>query len=99
MRYGQGAALALPIFGEFMKKVYADKSLGYSMEEEFDMTNAVDPCNPERRIDGTKVHDENDDNHQGVVSPQQPSVSQPSRKESQQNHDHSGPEIVDGIFD
>jgi penicillin-binding protein 1A len=30
MRYGQGAAAALPVFGLFMKKVFSDKSLNYS---------------------------------------------------------------------
>ena len=44
MAQGQGASMALPIYGEYIKKVYADPTLGYSQEEEFDMTNAVDPC-------------------------------------------------------
>ncbi|MGL4292692.1 MAG: penicillin-binding transpeptidase domain-containing protein, partial [Bacteroidales bacterium] len=44
MAQGQGASMALPIYGEFMKKVYADKSLPYSQQEEFDMTNETDPC-------------------------------------------------------
>ena len=44
MAYGQGASMALPIYGEFMKRVFADKSLGYSQEEQFDMTGAIDPC-------------------------------------------------------
>jgi penicillin-binding protein 1A len=30
--YGQGARLALPLYGIFMKKVYADKSIGISTE-------------------------------------------------------------------
>ena len=34
---GEGAALALPIFGEFMKKVYADKKLGISKTDAFPM--------------------------------------------------------------
>ena len=33
MEYGQGAAAALPVYGLFMKKVYADKSLHYSKED------------------------------------------------------------------
>ncbi|MEG1616195.1 MAG: transglycosylase domain-containing protein [Bacteroidales bacterium] len=44
MQQGQGASMALPIYGEFMKKVYADPSLPYSQTEEFDMANEVDPC-------------------------------------------------------
>ena len=35
MTFGQGAASALPIWGYYMKKVYADKVLGYSQKEEF----------------------------------------------------------------
>ena len=35
MAQGQGAAAALPIFGLFMTKVYADKTLGYSEAETF----------------------------------------------------------------
>ena len=44
MRDGQGAAMALPIYGIFMKKVYADKSLGYSEDEVFDIPEGFDPC-------------------------------------------------------
>lgn len=35
MNNGQGAAMALPIWGIYMKKVYADKSLRYSESEAF----------------------------------------------------------------
>ena len=34
---GQGAATALPVWAEYMKKVYADTALGYSQEERFDI--------------------------------------------------------------
>lgn len=44
MQQGQGASMALPIFGEYIKKVYADPSLPYKQTEDFDMTNEVDPC-------------------------------------------------------
>ncbi len=44
MTDGQGAAMALPIWGLYMKKVYADKSLGYSQEDEFDIPEGFDPC-------------------------------------------------------
>jgi penicillin-binding protein 1A len=39
MFYGQGAAMALPIWGIFMKKVFADKSLGYSESDVFPYLN------------------------------------------------------------
>ncbi len=50
MAHGQGASMALPIFGEYIKKVYADESLGYSQETDFDMTNEIDPCKKPRDV-------------------------------------------------
>ena len=44
MAYGQGAAASLPICAGFLKKVYADTSLGYSQDEQFDMPAGFDPC-------------------------------------------------------
>ena len=44
MRDGQGASMALPVWGLFMQKVYADKELGYSEEERFDIPGDFDPC-------------------------------------------------------
>ena len=44
MAYGQGAAASLPICGYFLTKVYADASLGYSQDEQFDMPIGFDPC-------------------------------------------------------
>lgn len=41
---GQGAAMALPVWGLYMQKVYKDKSLGYSEEEKFDIPEDFDPC-------------------------------------------------------
>ncbi|MDR1631988.1 MAG: transglycosylase domain-containing protein [Dysgonamonadaceae bacterium] len=42
---GQGAALALPIFAEFLKKVYNDSFLGYSEAEQFVYpASYFDPC-------------------------------------------------------
>lgn len=41
---GQGAHAALPIWAYFMKKVFADRSLGYSEEEKFDIPEGYDPC-------------------------------------------------------
>ncbi|MDH6358650.1 transglycosylase domain-containing protein [Parabacteroides sp. PF5-9] len=34
---GQGASMALPIFAMYMQKVFADKTLGYSEDETFDI--------------------------------------------------------------
>ncbi|MDO5571989.1 MAG: transglycosylase domain-containing protein [Bacteroidales bacterium] len=44
MAEGQGASMALPIYGEYMKKVYADKTLPYSQTEQFELDEAFDPC-------------------------------------------------------
>lgn len=44
MADGQGASMALPIWGIYMNKVYADKSLPYSQEEKFDVPEDFDPC-------------------------------------------------------
>ena len=44
MADGQGASMALPIWGIYMNKVYADKTLGYSQEETFDIPDEFDPC-------------------------------------------------------
>ncbi len=44
MADGQGASMALPIWGLYMQKVYADKTLGYTQDECFDVPEDFDPC-------------------------------------------------------
>ena len=44
MRDGQGAEMALPVWGLYMKKVYADKALGYSQADTFAIPHGYDPC-------------------------------------------------------
>ncbi|MCD7937733.1 MAG: transglycosylase domain-containing protein [Tannerellaceae bacterium] len=45
-REGQGASTALPVYALFMKKIYADKTLSYSHQEQFDIPEEyADPCN------------------------------------------------------
>ena len=44
MKMGQGANMALPIWAYYMQKVFADKSLGYSPDEKFDIPEGYDPC-------------------------------------------------------
>lgn len=42
---GQGASTALPIFGLFMQKVYADETLGYSTNDQFSKVKGdPNPC-------------------------------------------------------
>ncbi len=45
---GQGATMSLPIWGLYMNKVYADKSLPYSQEDTFEIPADFDPCNNNR---------------------------------------------------
>jgi penicillin-binding protein 1A len=48
MTMGQGATMALPIYAEFMKRVYADKSLGITQEDQFEAPPGMSPvinCN------------------------------------------------------
>jgi len=48
MSMGQGATMALPIYAEFMKRVYADQSLGITQEDIFEMPPGMKPipnCN------------------------------------------------------
>jgi penicillin-binding protein 1A len=47
MSMGQGATMALPIWAYYMKKVYADKSLGYSPDAKFDVPEDFNPCQAE----------------------------------------------------
>ena len=44
MVWGQGAAMALPIFALYMQKVYKDKRLGYSEDAKFDLPAGYNPC-------------------------------------------------------
>lgn len=44
MADGQGASMALPIWANYMNKVLADKTLGYSEDETFTFPDKFDPC-------------------------------------------------------
>lgn len=44
MAMGQGASMALPVWAIFMKKVFADPSLGYRKDASFDLPDEYDPC-------------------------------------------------------
>ena len=45
MDHGQGAHAALPVWGMFMDKVYADSvNLGYLPSTRFDLPKDFDPC-------------------------------------------------------
>lgn len=44
MLNGQGASMALPVWTNYMNKVFGDKSLGYSESETFKLPDGFDPC-------------------------------------------------------
>lgn len=44
MAYGQGARAALPIYGLYMQKVYADPKLPYKQDAKFKMPAGYEPC-------------------------------------------------------
>lgn len=47
MAQGQGAAMALPIYGKFISKVYADPKLPYTQNAVFHFPQGVDLCHSE----------------------------------------------------
>lgn len=47
MAQGQGASMALPIYGKYITKVYADPELHYSQEARFDFPPDLDLCGGE----------------------------------------------------
>lgn len=57
MSMGQGAAMALPVWGYYMQMVYADRSLGYSDNARFDIPEDFDPCNLEDSFDFNGIED------------------------------------------
>ena len=48
MSMGQGATMALPVWAIFMKKLYADPTLGISPDVKFDLPDGYDPCGRKR---------------------------------------------------
>jgi len=53
MSEGQGATMALPVMGMFLKKVFNDSILGYSQSEKFDIPDQyTDPCNNQSNTEG-----------------------------------------------
>ena len=56
MQMGQGATMALPIWAYYMKKLYANKSLGYNDAQVFDVPEDFNPCEASED-DMTEVND------------------------------------------
>lgn len=58
MAMGQGATMALPIFALYMKKVYANKDLGITQDDKFDLPVDFNPC---ALVDNEDEEEESDD--------------------------------------
>lgn len=58
MAFGQGASMALPIYGIYMSKVYADKELPYSQAKKFVFPADFNPCYKEFYDDTAPVEAE-----------------------------------------
>lgn len=64
MAQGQGASMALPIYGLYMSKVYADKSLPYSQDVTFEFPKHIDLC--EKEDFGESIEDSSESSIEGV---------------------------------
>ncbi len=58
MAMGQGATMALPIYGEYMKRVYGDPTLPYSQDAKFEFPANFNPCYKEFYDSGTNTQAE-----------------------------------------
>jgi penicillin-binding protein 1A len=58
MDMGQGATMALPIYALFMQKVYADKSLGITQADEFELPEGMSAIPNCRDMTGQSATDE-----------------------------------------
>jgi len=62
MSEGQGAAMALPITGQFFKQVFGNTALGYSESEQFSVSQKYsDPCASYIETEGKVANDNYDD--------------------------------------
>ncbi len=64
---GQGAFLSLPIWGEFMTKVYADSTIGITQDDEFELPE--DPNAIELNCDKYKSHTRPEETPEDLNSP------------------------------
>ena len=61
MQMGQGATMALPVFAYYMKRVYADRRLGFSETAKFDLPLDFNPCMSDVDSDESLLIDEIND--------------------------------------
>jgi penicillin-binding protein 1A len=63
IRYGQGATMALPIWGIYMEKIYAADSLGVSKKDEFERPEEISidlNCDDDEEEEGPVIDDVDD---------------------------------------
>jgi len=60
MANGQGASMALPIYGRYMQKVYADRSLNYTQDTRFRFPADLDLCAGEYSDDPYEIEESMD---------------------------------------
>ncbi|MBD5309922.1 MAG: penicillin-binding protein [Bacteroides sp.] len=58
MALGQGARAALPVYGYYMQKVYADKKLPYSQSTKFEFPSDFNPCEGEVYVSSGAVEEQ-----------------------------------------
>ncbi|MDE6280065.1 MAG: penicillin-binding protein, partial [Paramuribaculum sp.] len=61
MALGQGASMALPVYGRFMSKVYADRSLPYSQSTAFEWSGDINLCDKDYLGDPVNPDDSADE--------------------------------------
>lgn len=64
MAEGQGASMALPIYGRYMSKVYADRALPYDQSKTFDFPEGVDLC--EKDVSGPEERETAEESMEGA---------------------------------
>ena len=64
MAYAQGASAALPVFGLYMKKIYADPTIDITQNDQFDITPGFDPCQGEIGL-GDEEGEEGEEDEEG----------------------------------
>jgi penicillin-binding protein 1A len=66
MAMGQGASMALPIYGKFMQKVYADPLLPYRQDVTFNFPETINLCAKEYYGEYAEDNDEGGESIEGV---------------------------------
>ena len=81
MALGQGSASALPVWALYMRRVYADKTLGYDPDRDFDKPASM--ATPTQHHSGThhggQSNDNESDNETSATEPSEPATKVKSK--------------------